>query len=107
MVARRRKSVVLARSVSALTARTQFGQILRRVRHNHERFVVDRRGEPQAVILGVEEYLRNFAKETPELRRIRVEAKANNLERLTLREINAEIRKARKAMRRAHGQRRS
>lgn len=34
--------------VPALTARTQLGQILRRVRQNHERFVVDKRGEPQA-----------------------------------------------------------
>src|SRR5205807_248913 len=39
--------------VPALIARTQLGQILRRVRQNHERFVVDKRGEPQAVILGL------------------------------------------------------
>ena len=37
--------------VSAVTARTQFGQILHRVKQNNERFVVDRRGEPQAVIM--------------------------------------------------------
>ena len=106
-MARKGKAVILTRIVPALTARTQFGQILHRIRKNREHFVVDRRGEPQAVILGVEEYLRHFASETPELRRVRAEARAGNADRLTLREINAEIRKARKAMRRAHGQRRS
>ena len=43
--------------VSALTARTQFGQIMRRVKEKNERFVVDRRGEPQAVIMSIKDYL--------------------------------------------------
>jgi hypothetical protein len=38
---------------SALTARTQFGQILRRVKQKNERFLVGRRGEPQAIIIGI------------------------------------------------------
>ncbi|MGH9417028.1 MAG: type II toxin-antitoxin system Phd/YefM family antitoxin, partial [Terriglobales bacterium] len=46
----------MANIIPALTARTQFGQILRRVKQNKERFVVDKRGEPQAVIMSVEEY---------------------------------------------------
>jgi hypothetical protein len=32
--------------VSALTARTQFGQIIKRASQKNERFVVDRRGQP-------------------------------------------------------------
>jgi prevent-host-death family protein len=52
----------IARIVPALTARTQFGQILRRAGQNQERFVVERRGEPGVVIMSVEEYLRNFVK---------------------------------------------
>ena len=32
--------------VSALTARTQFGQIVKRASQKNERFVVDRRGQP-------------------------------------------------------------
>jgi len=39
--------------VSALTARTQFGQIMRRAKRNRERFLVDRRGEPQVIIMSV------------------------------------------------------
>lgn len=106
-MARKQKTVTLTRIVPALTARTQFGQILRRVRQNRERFVVDRRGDPQAVILGMDEYLRLFAEEMPELRRVRTEAKARQLDRLTLREINAEVRGARKALRRTNAKRRS
>jgi putative PIN family toxin of toxin-antitoxin system len=55
------KAKRIANVIPALTARTQFGQILRRVRQNNERFVVDKRGEPQAVIMSVQEYLRTFA----------------------------------------------
>ena len=77
--------------VPALTARTQFGQILRRVRRNRERFVVDKRGEPQAVILSVEEYLRHFAKKPGALAQIQKEAKARKAGKLKLREINLEI----------------
>jgi len=51
--------------ISALTARTQFGQILRRVRDSKERFVVGRRGQPQAVIMGVEEYLKTVGGAVP------------------------------------------
>lgn len=81
----------IARIVSALTARTQFGQILKRAGQNRERFVVGKRGEPQVVIMGIEEYLRNFAKPLPVVEEIRREAKAKGLDRLTMRDINREI----------------
>ena len=74
--------------VPALTLRTQLGQILRRVRNGKEKFVVERRGEPQAVILSIEEYVRLFAKPTPTVAAIRREAKAKGLNGMTLREIN-------------------
>jgi prevent-host-death family protein len=51
--------------IPALTARTQFGQILRRVRHSKERFIVGRRGQPQAVIMGVEEYMKSAGGKVP------------------------------------------
>ena len=82
--------------VSALTARTQFGQILRRAGKNKERFVVGKRGEPQVVIMGIEEYLRNFAKPLPVVEEIRQEAKAKGLDKMTMREINREIKRYRR-----------
>src|ERR1700686_795012 len=67
----RAKKTTVFRIVPALTARTQLGQILKRVRQNKERFVVDKRGEPQAVIMSVEEYLANFGRPPRVLERIR------------------------------------
>ncbi|MCL5670611.1 MAG: type II toxin-antitoxin system Phd/YefM family antitoxin [Acidobacteria bacterium] len=90
----------LTKVVPALTARTQFGQILRRVKQNKERFVVDRRGEPQAIIMSVEEYLRKFAKPTEAFEAIRRQAKARGLDRLTLGDINREIKAYRRERRR-------
>ena len=89
----------VARIVPALTARTQLGQILRRVKQNKERFFVDRRGEPQAVIMSFEDYLKNFTKPNPDLEKVRKAAKAKGLDRMTLREINQEIKKYRQERR--------
>ena len=86
----------VAKIVSALTARTQFGQILKRAGQNQERFVVGKRGEPQVVIMGIEEYLRNFTKPLRVVEEIRHEAKAKGLDRLTMREINREIKRYRR-----------
>ncbi len=47
--------------VSALTARTQFGQILMRATQKNERFVVGRRGAPSVVIMSVRDYMRTCA----------------------------------------------
>jgi PHD/YefM family antitoxin component YafN of YafNO toxin-antitoxin module len=97
--ARAKKARPVERIVTALTARTQFGQILRRVHFDREKFVVQKRGESQAVILNVEEYLRLFAKQNPTVEAIRREAKAKGLDRITLREINREIKLARRELR--------
>lgn len=86
----------IARIIPALTARTQFGQILKRAGQNKERFVVERRGEPGVVIMSVEEYLQLFAQPVPEFGPLRREAKAKGLDRLTLRDINREIKRYRR-----------
>ena len=85
--------------ISALTARTQLGQILKRVSQKNERFVVDRRGQPQAVIMGIKDHIDTFAP-TPEwLKAIGAEAKQKGLHKLTMRQIDAEIAAARKERR--------
>lgn len=86
----------IERIVTALTARTQLGQILRRVRKDKEKFVVQKRGEPQAVIICVEEYLRLFNRPVSEFEAIRREAKTKGLDRLTMRDINREIKRYRR-----------
>lgn len=82
--------------VSAVTARTQLGQILKRINQKNERFVVDRRGKPQAVIMSINDYIDTFAP-TPEwLRAIGQEAKEKGLNKVTMRQIDAEIASARR-----------
>jgi len=78
--------------VSALAARTQFGQIIRRARVKSERFIVDRRGEPQVVIMGIKDFIRTIAPEKKVLAAIRADARKKGMNKLTLRNINREIR---------------
>ena len=78
--------------ISALTARTQLGQIMRRARLEQARFVVDRRGEPQVVIMGIKDFLKTIAPEKKVLAAIRADARKKGKDKLSLREINREIR---------------
>ncbi len=79
------------RVISALAARTQFGQIMRRAGQGHERFLVDKRGEPQVVIMGVKDFLSTIAPESNVLAAIRAAAKRNKTSALTMRQIDQEI----------------
>ena len=83
------KPKLVANILPALTARTQLGQILKRVRHDNERLAIDRRGEPQAVIMSVEDYLRQFAQWPPVMKKMWRIAKTRGLNSMSLREINA------------------
>jgi len=78
--------------VSALAARTQFGQIMRRARKGGERFVVDRRGEPQVVIMGIKDFIKTIAPEPKVLASIRAVARKQGSNKLSMRQINREIR---------------
>ena len=91
----------MTKVVSALTARTQLGAIMQRARENQERFIVDRRGEPQVVILSVEDYFRNVVKQPASLIRLQEEAKKRRLDKLSMNAIDREIRRIRKAQHRA------
>ena len=77
--------------VSARVARTQFDQIMRRAKKGRERFVVDQRGEPQVVIMGIEDFLRNIAPAAEVLASIRVASKQAGTDKISIREIDEEI----------------
>ena len=85
--------------VSALTARTQFGQIMRRASQKNERFLVDRRGEPAVIIMSVKDYIDTFAPTPGWLKEIGSEAKRKGLNKLSMRRIDAEIATARRERR--------
>jgi prevent-host-death family protein len=87
----KKKDQIMTKNVPAFIARTQFGQILERVSQNNERFVVTKKGEAKAIILGVEDFLRATA-ETPEsLAILQRQAQKSGASRLTLEEIEEEI----------------
>ena len=88
--------------VSALRARNQFGRILEQVERERRSFVVEKRGRPKAVILSIAEYVRLAAPEPEILRVIGEDSKRHRTDRLTLRQINAEIRAARREKRARH-----
>jgi|ERR1051326_3542319 prevent-host-death family protein len=81
----------MTKKISALTARTQFGQIMNRAIERHERFLVDRRGEPAVIIMSVDDYLKTIAPEDTALKAIRDDAKRTGLDKLTMEDIDAEI----------------
>ena len=78
--------------ISALAARTQLGQIMRRARVENTRFVVDRRGEPQVVIMSIRDFLRTIAPEKKTLAAIRAAAQKKGRNKISMREITREIR---------------
>ena len=89
--------------VSALTARTQFGQIMRRAKEKRDRFVVGRRGEPQVVIMGIRDFIDTIAPAPEFLRLIGEEASRKGKSKMTMRQIDAEIRKSRRERRLKYG----
>src|ERR1700691_4322749 len=85
------KSGRMQNVVSALTARTQLGQILRRASEKDERFVVERRGTPSVIIMSVRDYIRNIAPTPAAYRAIRQDARRNGSSSLSMSEIDREI----------------
>jgi prevent-host-death family protein len=82
--------------VSALTARTQLGQIIKRATEKNERFVIDRRGQPSVVIMSMKDYIDTVAPAPKELRAMQERAKKTGLSKLTMRQIDdiiAEVRR--------------
>ena len=87
--------------VSALTARTQFGQIMQRANQNNERFVVDRRGEPSVIIMSVKDYIDTMAPAPAELRAMQSTAKRTGASRLNARQVGSIISEVRRLNRSA------
>src|SRR3984885_3174605 len=81
----------MERRIDAHIARTQFGQIMDLATKNHERFVVDRRGEPAVVIMSVQDFVRTAAPPPDWLQKAWAGAKRRGLDALTSEAIDAEI----------------
>jgi prevent-host-death family protein len=77
--------------ISAVTARTQLGQILKRAGEGDERFLVDRRGEPSVIIMSIRDYIKNIAPPTAATKAIREDAKRKGTSGLSMREIDSVV----------------
>jgi prevent-host-death family protein len=83
------------RVVSALRARSHFGNLLRRVEEEQRSLVIEKRGAPRAVLLSIRDYVRLAAPEPEILRIIGQESKAKGTDRLGSQQIDRIIRAAR------------
>jgi prevent-host-death family protein len=83
--------------VSALSARTGFGKLLRRVEDEHRSLVIEKRGTPKAVLLSIRDYVRLAAPEPEVLRVVGEEAKRKGMDKLTWRQIDQVIKASRAA----------
>jgi prevent-host-death family protein len=81
----------MTRKISALTARTQLGQIMNRAVEHNERFLVERNGEPAVLILSVTDFVKTLAPPPDWLEKSWESARRHGLDKLTMEDIDAEI----------------
>lgn len=77
--------------VSALSLRTNFGKILRRMDIEQRSLVIEKRGTPAAVLLNIRDYVKLATPEPEVLKIIGAEAKRNGTSSLTSRQIDQVI----------------
>jgi prevent-host-death family protein len=78
--------------VSALRARTNFGNLLQRVEDERRSLVIEKRGTPCAVLLSVRDYVRLAAPE-PEV--LRIIGEESEVDKLSSQQIDKIIKEAR------------
>jgi prevent-host-death family protein len=92
-VSRHRKNGTLV--VSALSARVNFGKLLRQVEDERRSLVIEKRGTPRAVLLSIRDYVRLAAPEPDVLRVIGEESQRKGTDKLTSRQIHQIIKAVR------------
>jgi len=84
------------KAAPALTTRANLGQILRWVKDGNGRFLIKRRGQPEAIVMSIEEYV-NLVAPAPEwLKECWKSAEKAGLDKMTMKEIDAEIAEVRR-----------
>ena len=81
--------------VSALRARTTFGKLLKRVEDERRSLVIEKRGQPRAILLSIRDYVRLAAPEPEVLRIVGEVSKAKGTDSLSSQQIDNIIRTAR------------
>jgi prevent-host-death family protein len=81
--------------VSALRARTNFGNLLRRVEDERRSLVIEKRGIPRAVLLSIRDYVRLATPEPEVLRLLGEQSRAKGKDKLSSQQIDKIIRETR------------
>jgi prevent-host-death family protein len=87
--------------ISALTARSQMGRLLEEVADKRRSFVIEKRGDPKAIILGIQDYIRLAAPEPEILTAIGQASVRRGTDKLSGRQIDRIIKAARASGRHA------
>ncbi len=79
-------------------ARKELSRLVREAKKTNMRFLLSERGKPQAVVLGIDDYLQNVLKKerASVITKIQLEAKEKGLDKMSMEEIDKEIRAYRK-----------
>jgi prevent-host-death family protein len=81
--------------VSALSARANFGKLLKRVEDERHSLVIEKRDMPKAVLLSIRDYVRLAAPEPDVLRVLGEESRRKGTHTMTSRQVDSVIRAAR------------
>src|SRR5450755_4211921 len=81
--------------VSALSSRSNFGKLLKRVEDERRSLVIEKRGTPKAVLLSIRDYVKLAAPEPEVLKAIGDESKRKGTDTLSSRQIDRVIKAAR------------
>lgn len=81
--------------ISALHARTHFGNLLHRVEKDRHSLIIEKRGTPRAILMSIKDYVRLAAPEPEVLKLLGQESKRKGTDALTSRQINRVIKAAR------------
>jgi len=88
-----------SRVISALAARSQFGQILEQVDRKNRSYVIEKRGRPKAVLLGIQDYIRLAAPEPDVLNLLGEQSIRRGTDKITSRRVDRVIKAARASRR--------
>ena len=79
-------------------ARKELSRLVREAKKTNIRFLLSERGKPQAVVLGIDDFLKNVLKKErlSVIAEIQLEAKEKGLDKMTMKEIDREIKAYRK-----------
>jgi len=81
----------MTKVISTSKASAQLVQLIRKVNRQKTRFIVSKPGEAAGVLVGIEDYTRNFAPEPEVLKVIGEQSKKKGTDKLTARQIDREI----------------